>query len=989
MPVSHMGWYMVSTEKAMRCHINLPKKKSVCKGGYPYTQRDQSCVEGHTGPLCASCEAGYVRDTAYSPCMSCKSFGASWLLVLILIAETVIYAAWSLFISKRALDAVHSNKKLDTVLLRILMNFAMVSSSLRYLKVENINVFSWDETRILADQAAQKASASGAGSIRTTTTIRFPQWFNDTWNSLFWWRGSIPHISSISEKIQCLMMRFMDGDAQKQYIAQMVFWLLCPLIVCFWVVVLAIIIAKIWHAKLKLTCRSDSSRAQLLQKLIEVGVTKVTAETLAGTVGSRCISEFVTMGHLPSLKRLAEYGGIDAVCEILAESLMAADVTSLPESVRKTWRSGDRPLVRKLKLAKLLKNKLDLEILNGFASDMVSWKQQAVEELVRPSENDDKNTMLQGHLTQARSQQLPWTVSYPVLGLFRGANISTVVRDAAPALLITMYTMWELVTREFLLGMNSQTVPQRLGRYRGIDTVQSGIVWKYRTSYDFFGEEHLPIALLAIIGLCFWSLGLPLGIFWLCRMKRSALNSFATRRLLGFFCNGLEPSYYWWELLVKRFDVLVMYTIAFSGWLQEEKAQVIASFGSTALFWVCHCTALPFDNRRVKLADRSEEMVLWVRYITMLSLLIVLLCDTTYYQNIVVALMVVLLNGAMILWLLVCILCDICGTWDDTSQTALAQASPEFWMSKAIRRVENLRAGLVIIFMSPFRRLEFERQKQQGAAPVLVWSGKSQPLKLISPDKGLDGFSFRCLHRFSFHPVAKVCKILYRTDDESQKEHIAVTLCEILQQVLLEGLTAWPSELLDILLVIPHAIRQIRQEDQAGMILPEAHDVAAQIRQIFLEAGGDKQLVAVHGKDVAASGKDGASKVTTECESCDPRKRFKIYADAEDLAFALYYIQSMPSGSWAELLTSVMNPERSMMATGTSQRRKQVLLRPQIEKRLRELRQGALKLNNKIHELEKRNLELREQSEQLNFKVLELEAALKLEAAMALQSTMT
>jgi len=71
----------------------------------------------------------------------------------------------------------------------------------------------------------------------------------------------------------------------------------------------------------------------------------------------------------------------------------------------------------------------------------------------------------------------------------------------------------------------------------------------------------LPIAILACVGLAIWSLGFLLITAALIHRRHRAgrLQELSTMRDFGYFYNGYEPQFWWWDLFVKRGDVLVVY----------------------------------------------------------------------------------------------------------------------------------------------------------------------------------------------------------------------------------------------------------------------------------------------------------------------------------------------------------------------------------------------------------------------------------------------
>jgi len=63
--------------------------------------------------------------------------------------------------------------------------------------------------------------------------------------------------------------------------------------------------------------------------------------------------------------------------------------------------------------------------------------------------------------------------------------------------------------------------------------MQSQGFWLQDMNLKEFEGEHKMVSLLAIAGLAIWSLGVPFTTYLVCRFRRSKLQDFRTKRLLG------------------------------------------------------------------------------------------------------------------------------------------------------------------------------------------------------------------------------------------------------------------------------------------------------------------------------------------------------------------------------------------------------------------------------------------------------------------------
>merc|ERR550532_2607825 len=95
-------------------------------------------------------------------------------------------------------------------------------------------------------------------------------------------------------------------------------------------------------------------------------------------------------------------------------------------------------------------------------------------------------------------------------------------------------------------------------------TVAPARRWVMDTDVGLGQGNHLYVAIIASVGLSVWSVGVVVLLFCWVYTRRRHLQEFTTKRMLGYFYNGLEADKYWWELVVKRVDLLLIYLITYT-----------------------------------------------------------------------------------------------------------------------------------------------------------------------------------------------------------------------------------------------------------------------------------------------------------------------------------------------------------------------------------------------------------------------------------------
>ena len=105
-------------------------------------------------------------------------------------------------------------------------------------------------------------------------------------------------------------------------------------------------------------------------------------------------------------------------------------------------------------------------------------------------------------------------------------------------------------------------------------------------------DAHRPSASIAFAGLAVWCVGIPLAL-------AAKVLSLADRRApenyrrFGYFLEGLEPKFWWWDILVKRVDVGLMMLVTYTSAVRDPEAKLMV-LPLLSGFQVGHCASCGF-----------------------------------------------------------------------------------------------------------------------------------------------------------------------------------------------------------------------------------------------------------------------------------------------------------------------------------------------------------------------------------------------------------
>jgi hypothetical protein len=214
-----------------------------------------------------------------------------------------------------------------------------------------------------------------------------------------------------------------------------------------------------------------------------------------------------------------------------------------------------------------------------------------------------------------------------------------------PIMLITVYITWGLVTKRCLLALQTDAFVVQIQPQE----IESQLRWSNDTGFQRFHGVHFIVAILAGIGLCVWSFGFPLFLASIIGCNRKRLQEHRVLCNFAFFYNGLETPFWWWDILLKRMDVLLVYLAAYIRFTPDAKGTLVLLTSISSVSWALHARIQPYDARANFLVGRLESAGLRTRFGTLFVLQVLLLARSNATVNMAVAILLVVFNSIFLI----------------------------------------------------------------------------------------------------------------------------------------------------------------------------------------------------------------------------------------------------------------------------------------------------------------------------------------------------
>eukprot|EP00811_Abedinium_folium_P037269 NODE_98_length_3700_cov_3.103834.p1 GENE.NODE_98_length_3700_cov_3.103834~~NODE_98_length_3700_cov_3.103834.p1 ORF type:complete len:733 (+),score=204.77 NODE_98_length_3700_cov_3.103834:1283-3481(+) len=422
---------------------------------------------------------------------------------------------------------------------------------------------------------------------------------------------------------------------------------------------------------------------------------------------------------------------------------------------------------------------------------------------------------------QLESQE---TTELDLFGDAGGKSCCLLCRQVLPLVLVCLYTIWPKYTIRFFQVLQSE--------YVFIDSVvesasscssgmpASQVVLLSDTRLRFLSGDHLVLGLLAMVGLAIWSFGLLLGLHLVVARLRKQMQVHHTIRMVGFFFRGLKPQWYWWELLVKRGEVLLVYGVLYLPIASDDKAKLLLCATIAGIALVMQLATKPYDDRRGHLFDNMETGGILVRILTLVAVLLVIFFNASNATAVVVAATVLVLNIAFILTMVALIVSEIAYSADRTLAKQLVSKS-----RVSAVRAHATRAAAAVLRLAAL--VNSERCFLEERTQRFRWSGSREPIALVEPVSDSDVSGARLL-------VRRLARHFFSLTVRKQRRRAGEAIGQMFEHLFAAGLQYLPPAALDFTCVLPIALRRL---DAAHPVsFQQLHFVIAEVEAIVRES---------------------------------------------------------------------------------------------------------------------------------------------------------
>ncbi|CAE7364328.1 ZEP, partial [Symbiodinium pilosum] len=118
-----------------------------------------------------------------------------------------------------------------------------------------------------------------------------------------------------------------------------------------------------------------------------------------------------------------------------------------------------------------------------------------------------------------------------------------------------------------------------------------------------WGSEHEPLRQIAFWGLGVWCCGIPLALGLRIRCLKGEMNDAMNYRTYGYFTVGLEPDFWYWDLLIQRADVALMLFVAYTSISDHESAKLLLFPIISGLMLGATAWVKPYENEQGEMLD--------------------------------------------------------------------------------------------------------------------------------------------------------------------------------------------------------------------------------------------------------------------------------------------------------------------------------------------------------------------------------------------------
>ncbi|CAE7779863.1 lgals3bpa [Symbiodinium sp. CCMP2592] len=631
-PRSIAGWFQTGSTLAVQCHVVLPNGDSACSGLSPECKRDATlagcgkavgnqCAEGSSGMMCGECPDGWGRGNPLEYCQPCPPDEGAWLLAAAVLADLTRITVLNFVLTVLAAKGSGSSLKLHTCMIRMMQAWIGACQILLTFDLNRLQPFSWSQ---------EESQVSCDGECTEILRFAWPQAVSDAMRGVFSMIAVIPR-ASVHFAAECQSETWSSDKGMKwsapvlYYLCLPVLSLLGTLFLSTLVVYAVLPLGKMFGIHFNEADRRKAKKQAALQavrgqlNLMKQGPHGEGTESARGQ--GRILQE-LPQGvwdevHLEKVPDVVLAGGIqdDQLVSTASDGLISEKALRRLVLGVLAW-----------KVRGELEAEADREGLSkaDFVVE-VAGTAESVDELVNLRGESGRSLLRRAcrHLRLKESElvaAVQGSAARMDLALFTSwPRPMALLKQSVPVIWLTQLALWPELMSQFLQmvrcisvredGQESAVTVQRLHAHPDV------VCWQ---------EEHWTLFAIGVSGLVLWCFGIPLALFlriWALTDRQEPEN----RRLFGYFIEGLEPRFWYWELVVKRLDIGLMLLIASTSVTTDDKAKLLLFALNSGIQLAVTAWLKPYSNSQAEILDFLECLLLGARFVLFTTVAVLLI----------------------------------------------------------------------------------------------------------------------------------------------------------------------------------------------------------------------------------------------------------------------------------------------------------------------------------------------------------------------------
>eukprot|EP00930_Biecheleria_cincta_P081418 TRINITY_DN7036_c0_g1_i4.p1 TRINITY_DN7036_c0_g1~~TRINITY_DN7036_c0_g1_i4.p1 ORF type:complete len:1118 (-),score=148.62 TRINITY_DN7036_c0_g1_i4:27-3218(-) len=629
-----------------------------------------------------------------------------------------------------------------------------------------------------------ESSVSVSADGRLVTRMNFPEWTQEAWGVLAGIGNVVPQVASSTMATECWAYKTFGleeaGPLRAKILAPTLWFFLYPILVLLVAFTLSLLAVKVLHPMLT-WIQGYRLRRRVRRALLQAGADDSIVAVNLRQVNSR------------QLQQLANKEGF--------------------------CRASDAKLA-------------ELGLSEDVKAKTLAWRQAQREDLTVADEGgDDVDHAISHSRSSVRGE-----ASEQIFGVFRSTRLRDIIADFVPVVTVGLYVLWTHVTTRLVLSLNA--TPISFETAEGYTSQQR---WVGDTRLITFEGAHRTVGFLAIVGLVIWSFAYNFVLLGFVAWHRKDLHAPRNAQNFGFFVNGLEGKWFFWDLLVKRLDILLVHVVVYSQLIPDVRAKLLCLAGIAGSFYALHSATHPFDKRQCGLLDRVEEWGLGVRFFTFLAIEFILLLNTKPMVTFALVIVLILTNAHYVLTMLLLITIELVQKLE--AKLKDVKGDTQTLSTRLLSCVKRL-VRLVLLFP---RVCLTCRKIHERAAVRFLWTGWLQPIRVFIPDMHRM-VKKRCLPEAMFYGlILWWTRRVYKLGVDDQQTYAVACVSRMLDHLMSATMSnSLPQTLIDVIFILARTLHRIDKKNRAAAAKYDSHIViqefAMVVRQMNLTGSDSDKL---------------------------------------------------------------------------------------------------------------------------------------------------